>query len=69
VFLDEDWKLMEAPGGGAAIENLARRFRKRRTALWMASQGVGEFLDSPDGRRILSVVGKTFLMEQRPVEA
>jgi hypothetical protein len=69
VFLDEVWKLMEAPGGGAAIENMARRFRKRRTALWMASQEVGEFLDSPDGRRILSVVGNTFLMEQRPVEA
>lgn len=69
VFLDEVWKLMEAPGGGAAIENMARRFRKRRTALWMASQEVGEFLDSDGGRRILSVVGNTFLMEQRPVEA
>jgi len=69
VFLDEVWKLMEAPGGGTAIENMARRFRKRRTALWMASQQVAEFIDTPIGRRILSVVGNTFLMEQRPVEA
>lgn len=69
VMLDEIWKLLETPGGGAAIENMARRFRKRRAALWMATQEVGEFLDSPGGRRILSVVGNTFLMEQRPVEA
>ncbi len=69
VMLDEVWKLLEAPGGAAAIESMARRFRKRRTALWLATQEVGEFLDSPVGRRILSVVGNTFLMEQRPVEA
>ncbi len=69
VMLDEVWKLLEAPGGGAAVENMARRFRKRRAALWMATQEVGEFLDSPNGRRILSVVGNTLLMEQRTVEA
>lgn len=69
VMLDEVWKLLEAPGGASAVENMARRFRKRRTALWLATQQVGEFLDSPTGRRILSVVGNTFLMEQRPVEA
>jgi len=69
VMLDEVWKLLEAPGGAGAVENMARRFRKRRTALWMATQQVGEFLDAPAGRRILSVVGNTILMEQRPVEA
>ena len=69
VMLDEVWKLLEAPGGAGAVENMARRFRKRRTALWMATQQVGEFLDSPGGKRILSVVGNTLLMEQRPVEA
>lgn len=69
VILDEVWKLLEAPSGASAVENMARRFRKRRTALWLATQQVGEFLDSPTGRRILSVVGNTFLMEQRPVEA
>jgi hypothetical protein len=69
VMLDEVWKLLEAPGGAGAVENMARRFRKRRTALWLATQQVGEFLDSPAGRRILSVVGNTILMEQRPVEA
>jgi type IV secretory pathway VirB4 component len=69
VMLDEVWKLLEAPGGAGAVENMARRFRKRRTALWLATQQVGEFLDAPAGRRILSVVGNTILMEQRPVEA
>jgi len=69
VMLDEVWKLLEAPGGAGAVENMARRFRKRRTALWLATQQVGEFLDAPVGRRILSVVGNTILMEQRPVEA
>ena len=69
VMLDEVWKLLEAPGGAGAVENLARRFRQRRTALWLATQQVGEVLDAPIGRRILSVVGNTLLMEQRPVEA
>jgi hypothetical protein len=69
VMLDEVWKLLEAPGGAGAVENMARRFRKRRTALWLATQQVGEFLDTPIGKRILSVVGNTLLMEQRPVEA
>lgn len=69
VMLDEVWKLLDAPGGAGAVENMARRFRKRRTALWLATQQVGEFLDTPIGKRILSVVGNTLLMEQRPVEA
>ncbi|MHB8087281.1 MAG: TraG/VirB4 family ATPase [Anaerolineaceae bacterium] len=69
VMMDEVWALLSAPGGAVAIENMARRFRKRRASLWMATQQVGEFLDSKDGQRILSIVGNTFLMEQRPVEA
>jgi hypothetical protein len=69
VFMDEVWALLSAPGGAAAIENMARRFRKRRAALWMATQEVGEFIGSEEGRRILSIVGNTYLMGQRPTEA
>lgn len=69
IMLDEVWKLLAAPGGGQAIENMARRFRKRKAALWMATQEVGEFVDSEQGRKILSIVGNTFLMDQRPHEA
>ena len=69
VMLDEVWALLKAPGGVGAIENMARRFRKRRAGLWMATQEVGEFLDSPDAKKILSIVGNTFLMDQRPTEA
>ena len=69
VMLDEVWALLKAPGGAQSIENMARRFRKRRAGLWLATQEVGEFLDSPDARKILSIVGNTFLMDQRPVEA
>lgn len=69
VMLDEVWALLKAPGGASAIENMARRFRKRRAGLWLATQEVGEFLDSPDAKKILSIVGNTFLMDQRPTEA
>ncbi len=69
VMLDELWAILSAPGGAGAIENMARRFRKRRAVLWMATQQTGEFLDSPFGRRVLNIAGNTFLMEQRPAEA
>ena len=64
VFLDEVWALLQAPGGGEAIENMARRYRKRNGILWMATQEVDEFLDSEVGRRILKIVGTTILMSQ-----
>ena len=69
VMLDEVWALLKAPGGVNAIENMARRFRKRQAGLWMATQEVREFLDSGDAKKILSIVGNTFLMDQRPMEA
>ena len=69
VMLDEVWALLKAPGGVGAIENMARRFRKRKAGLWMATQEVREFLDSGDTKKILSIVGNTFLMDQRPTEA
>ena len=69
VMLDEVWALLRTPGGAAAIENMARRFRKRRGALWMASQQVGEFLEKEHGRQILSVVGAKLLMGVSPFEA
>jgi len=69
VMLDEVWALLRTPGGAAAIENMARRFRKRRGALWMASQQIGEFLEKEHGRQILSVVGAKLLMGVSPFEA
>ena len=69
ILLDEVWALLRAPGGAAAIENIARRSRKRRAALWMASQQIGEFLDKEHGRKILSVVGTKLLMGVSPFEA
>ena len=64
VFLDEVWALLQAPGGGEAIENMARRYRKRNGILWMATQEVDEFLHSEVGRRILKIVGTTIMMSQ-----
>ncbi len=64
VFLDEVWALLQAPGGGEAIENMARRYRKRNGILWMATQEVDEFTHSEVGRRILKIVGTTILMSQ-----
>ncbi len=64
VFLDEVWALLKAPGGAEAIENMARRYRKRQGILWMATQEVDEFLDNDVGRRILKIMGSTILMSQ-----
>jgi len=69
VFLDEVWKLLEAPNGGPAIENMARRFRKRRAALWMATQQINEFLGSDVGQRILDVVSNKYLLQLPPTAA
>jgi hypothetical protein len=69
VMLDEVWSLLRTPGGAAAIENIARRSRKRRAALWMATQQIGEFLEKEHGRKILSVVGTKLLMGVSPFEA
>ena len=69
VMLDEVWALLRTPGGAAAIENMARRFRKRKAALWMATQQIGEFLEKEHGKQILSVVGTKFLMGVSPFEA
>ena len=64
VFLDEVWALLKAPGGAEAIENMARRYRKRKGILWMATQEVDEFLHDEVGRRILKIIGTTILMSQ-----
>jgi hypothetical protein len=69
VMLDEVWALLRTPGGAAAIKNMARRFRKRRAALWIATQQIGGFLEKEHGRQILSVVGTNFLMGMSPFEA
>ncbi len=69
VMMDEVWALLRTPGGAAAIENMARRFRKRKAALWMATQQIGEFLEKEHGKKILSVVGTKFLMGVSPFEA
>jgi hypothetical protein len=64
VFLDEVWALLKAPGSGEAIENMARRYRKRHGILWMATQEVDEFLHQKVGQRILKIMGSTMLMSQ-----
>jgi len=64
VFLDEVWALLKSPGGGEAIENMARRYRKRQGILWMATQEVDEFLHQKVGQRILKIMGSTILMSQ-----
>jgi len=68
-MLDEVWALLRTPGGAAAIENMSRRFRKRKAALWMATQQIGEFLEKEHDKQILSVVGTKFLMGVSPFEA
>ena len=69
IMIDEVWKLLSAPGGAAAIENMARRSRKRRASLWMATQESSEFITSEEGVKIMSIIGNKFIMAQEPMEA
>lgn len=69
IMFDEVWALLRTPGGADAIENIARRGRKRHAALWMASQEIGEFLESAHSRQILSIVGAKVLKAVEPLEA
>jgi hypothetical protein len=69
IFMDEVWALLAAPNGGIAIENMARRLRKRHAALWMATQQVDEFLTTSVGQNIIKLVGNTLIMEQTEIAA
>lgn len=69
IFIDEVWKFLEHDGGAKIIEDMARRLRKRRGSLNLATQLLQEFLNSREGNKILSLVGDYYLMRAFPVEA
>lgn len=54
VFVDEAWQFMQYPESAHFLETLARRGRKHRTGLVIASQLIEEFISRAEGRSIIA---------------
>lgn len=68
VLLDEGWTMIGAGGGGAQLARTARRGRKYNLRLLIATQRVGDVLESAAGRTVLAVCNARFLLEMEPAE-
>nr|PZN36589.1 MAG: hypothetical protein DIU70_14380 [Bacillota bacterium] len=65
VVVDEAWMMLQRPETAAFLEDLARRARKRLTALVLASQSFYEFGEGA-GRAVLNNLGTRIIMSQKP---
>ncbi len=66
VYTDEAWMFMKHQDTAAFLENLARRARKRRCGLTLASQSFAEFQATETGRAVLNNLGTRVVMAQKP---
>jgi len=64
VIVDEGWMFMKYADTAAFLENMARRARKRRCSLCVASQSFREFAEDPLGRAVLTNLDTLMLMQQ-----
>ncbi|HLG71107.1 MAG TPA: ATP-binding protein [Chloroflexota bacterium] len=64
LILDEAWKLMQFPEGGAFVASLARRARKYYLGLVTITQDVSDFLNSDHGRTVLTNASMKLLLKQ-----
>ena len=64
LILDEAWKLMQFPEGGAFVASLARRARKYYLGLVTITQDVSDFLGSEHGRTVLTNASMKLLLKQ-----
>lgn len=80
VMFDEVWAFLKNGTGAGHISNMARRFRKRKAALWLATQQIDEFFTQAShssgddagksvGEIILGLTANQFLMGQRQFQA
>lgn len=66
VVVDEGWKFMKYEESANFLEEMARRARKRKAGLCIASQSFAEFSEKPQGRALLSNAETVVLMRQHP---
>jgi len=64
VVVDEAWKFMKYKESADFLEEMARRARKRKAGLCIASQSQQEFMESPQGRALVSNSETVVLMRQ-----
>ncbi len=64
VVVDEGWMFMKHSDTAVFLENMARRARKRRCSLCVASQSFREFAEDPLGRAVLTNLDTLMLMQQ-----
>lgn len=74
VVCDEAWMLMNRNMAGheytaKALETMARRIRKQRGALMVASQNFREFADNPQGQAILTNTAVNIFLRQNETDA
>ena len=66
VIVDEGWYLMRHPDVGRAIGDMARRFRKHRAALHLATHFGRDFALSPHAPIVRDAAGVVLLFGQHP---
>ncbi|HBY19536.1 MAG TPA: hypothetical protein DEG71_00710, partial [Clostridiales bacterium] len=64
VIVDEGWLFAKYPHAAVFLESIARRGRKYRISLLIASQQVNEFLSSESGKAVINQCATKFIMKQ-----
>lgn len=67
VVVDEAWLFMKYKDTAEFLANMARRARKRKCSLVVATQNFTEF-QSPEGKSVIANLGTVILMMQAPHE-
>ena len=67
-MVDEAWLSLKYKDTTDFLENMARRARKRKCSLCIATQNFKEFTNIQQGVAILSNIGTKIFMQQNPEE-
>ena len=66
LLVDEAWWLMKSEDGASFLFGIAKRCRKYFLGLTTITQDVGDFLNSPYGKPIITNSSMQFLLKQSP---
>jgi type IV secretory pathway VirB4 component len=66
LVIDEAWWLMQHPEGASFMFGIAKRCRKYYLGLTTVTQDIGDFMNSPYGKPIITNSSLQLLMKQSP---
>ena len=69
VIVDEGWYFARSQKSADFLEGIARRGRKYRISLCIATQQISEFLNSVSGKSVIDQCATKILMKQEPIVA